>query len=72
MATLLRITAPYFTAGLEFNPRTKKVTNAAPILKWAVGKPVDHVTYWCKKKGFQYEEIKFADLRFIKNKGGAT
>jgi len=38
--TLIRITAPHFCAGALVDP-DGRVAEAAPIIRWAVGRPVD-------------------------------
>jgi len=48
MNALFQITAPHFCAGLISNAR--RVTKAAPILRWAVGKPMMQITQYCRSK----------------------
>jgi hypothetical protein len=55
---LVRITAPHFVAGLEYRKSTGVVTNAAPILGWTVGKDIEYVKAWCRKKNYTYEIVK--------------
>ena len=55
MKGLLRVTAPYYTAGavLENN-----ICVFAPgIIKWMIGKDSDYIIKYLKKKGFKIELI---------------
>jgi hypothetical protein len=49
---LIAIDAPYFYAGIIINDQYR-VTEAAPILQWTVGKHWDEVAKWCGRKGFK-------------------
>ena len=53
---LLRITAPHFVAGAvwEFNHGWVCV-DAAPIIKWMVGKPPAQIRDYILKKNWSYE-----------------
>lgn len=45
------VRAPHFCAGLVFDAETALVTEAAPILKWAVGKSWAYCAgYFARKK----------------------
>lgn len=48
--TLWHVTAPHFCAGLEV--RHGRVTLAAPILAWAVGKLWGEVRAYARRKGW--------------------
>ena len=48
--TLLQITAPHFCAGLVVE--ADRVVQAAPILRWMLGKPEDLVRWHCQRKGW--------------------
>ena len=48
---LIRITAPHFVAGLVI--RDAYATEAAPILRWAIGKHEDWLREWFKRKGWR-------------------
>lgn len=50
---LYRITAPHFVAGL--NTEVGVVVEAAPILKWALGKDIDYLKEYFKRKNWQIE-----------------
>lgn len=54
---LLRIEAPYFVAGAEFEKSAGKwhCVRAAPIIKWMVGTPTDKIVAWLKTKGYSYQ-----------------
>lgn len=53
------VRAPHFCAGLVFDGQTSLVTEAAPILKWAVGKSWAYcAAYFARKK---YEVVLLAD-----------
>lgn len=53
--TLVRVVTSYFVAGLLVeNGIVKK---AAPILRWTVGKPLEDVYAWVKKKGGSMEML---------------
>jgi len=47
---LILITAPHFCAGFEHDGR--HVTNAAPILRYMIGKHVNWCLHYAKKKGW--------------------
>jgi hypothetical protein len=51
--TLVRVTAPHFCAGLIV--RNGVVTGAAPIIRWAMGKPWTEVERYCNKKRWKVE-----------------
>ena len=48
--TLWQITAPHFCAGVVVVSNV--VTEAAPILKWTIGKPWREVREYAKSKGW--------------------
>lgn len=54
-ATLWRITAPHYTAGL-ITVGTRCV-HAAPILRWAVGKELDYLIRYFHRKRFKVERV---------------
>jgi hypothetical protein len=45
---LYRVDAPHFCAGLEAD--NGKVIRAAPIIGWMVGRRLDHIADYCRKK----------------------
>jgi hypothetical protein len=49
---LVAIDAPYFYAGVVLDDDLK-VTDAAPILQWTIGKHWDEVARWCTRKNFK-------------------
>ncbi len=52
---LLRISAPHFVAGVILWDGV--VVNAAPILRWSVGKTEGHLRDYCHRKHWQIETI---------------
>lgn len=48
---LYQIYAKHFTAGCIV--RNKKVTKAAPIIKWTIGKYIADIKLYCVKKGYK-------------------
>lgn len=54
---LVRVTVPHFCAGIVV--RDEVVVEAAPILKWAIGKPLEEVARWAlRKKGGSVEVVR--------------
>jgi hypothetical protein len=49
---LVRVEAPHFVAGIEVNERGMCM-NAAPILKWCIGKKTDFLRDYFKGKGWK-------------------
>ena len=47
---MIRIDAPHFVAGVLIEDG--KVTKAAPILAWMIGKPEGYVEFYCRRKGW--------------------
>lgn len=63
---LYQVRAPHFTAGVVTDDRTQTIVLAAPILRWAVGKPMSELTSWViSKRG----TIVQADERHLKQDG---
>lgn len=52
---LSQITTPYYCAGILWNENDRVIKKAAPILQWSVGKTIDYLQMWCKKKKYKYE-----------------
>jgi hypothetical protein len=52
--TLYRIEAPHFVAGLLVDPRGR-VCEAAPILRWAMGKTIAEIQRYAARKGWHIE-----------------
>lgn len=48
--TLVRVVAPHFVAGFETDGI--RVTVAAPILKYLIGKTEDYARHYIKQKGW--------------------
>ncbi len=48
---LVQVTAPHFCAGLVM--RDKVCVEAAPILKWCVGKGEHYLSHYFKQKGWK-------------------
>ena len=53
--TTYRITAPHFCAAVIES--SGFVTQAAPILRWAVGRPWPYCRYHCEKQGWTIEPL---------------
>lgn len=51
---LVYVDAPHFCAAL-FHVNGK-IIDAAPILRWAIGKQLDWFLAYCKRKGWKYEQ----------------
>lgn len=54
--TLVRITAPHFTAGIEVT--TQVVTRVPPIMRWALHKTMHEVLDYCRRRGYKVEITK--------------
>ena len=50
-----RIEAPHFVAGIKTETRSgvEAVTVAAPIVRWMIGKPMDHIVRYVLGKGWK-------------------
>ena len=57
MSTLYQITAPHYCAGLTVN-NFGIVSDAAPIINWAIGKNYLDVFRQFRKKGYKIECVK--------------
>lgn len=58
---LLRISAPHFVAGIELwsgYDKDDPVNKPAPILKYMKTWTVSRIMRYCRKKGWQYQEVK--------------
>jgi len=49
---LVRVDAPHFCAGIEIN-ESGMCMNAAPILKWCIGKKTDFLRGYFNRKGWK-------------------
>lgn len=47
---LYQVDVGYFCCGIVVDENTRRVTEAAPIMKWAVGKHLDDVRRWVLSK----------------------
>lgn len=56
-ATLIRVEAPHFVAGIQVNERGMCM-NAAPILKWCIGKRTDFLRDYFRRKGWKATVVK--------------
>lgn len=59
-AMLVRVVAPHFCAGIEINERGMCV-NAAPILKWCIGKKTDFLRDYFKRKRWKANIVRNLD-----------
>lgn len=48
---LVRVVAPHYVAGLI--TRDGIIVEAAPILKWSVGRSWEFFRWWCRRKGYE-------------------
>lgn len=55
MQRLYRIQTDYYTAGVI--TKSGRIIKAAPVLKWAIGKPITKLQRWAKKKGAKFEMV---------------
>ncbi len=53
---LIRITAPHYVAGIIVS-KNDIIINAAPILKWTIGKRWGKVAAYFDRKGFHYKIV---------------
>lgn len=61
MKTIMRVRAPHYCAGLVHDGR--KVTEAAPILRWTMSKTVPYLRSYFSGKGFEVEEFPFPAVK---------
>ena len=54
--TIAMVTAPFYCSAVII--RDGVVVEAAPILRWAVGKPWPEVESYCQRKKYQIEILK--------------
>lgn len=55
-----RIEAPHFVAGFETDLKPKAgvcVVRAAPIIKWALGKPANELFKYARRKGWKVTNL---------------
>jgi hypothetical protein len=52
-----RVTLKHFCCGIVVNQQGTKVQDAAPIMRWAIGKPFSQVRSWVEGKGGTLEFI---------------
>lgn len=69
---LLSINAPHFNAGAVFHRTDRwRCVEAAPIIKWMVGKNILALRSYLQKKGWEHEWIKLED-KIEKEQGADT
>lgn len=56
MTNLYQIRTSYFTCGIETD-ENDLIIDAAPILKWAIGKNLSFVKNWVYRKGGEVNKI---------------
>ena len=57
---LFRISAPHFVAGIEcydFGDRPIPIHRTAPILGYMVAWSLDEIMRYCKRKGWEIDEV---------------
>jgi len=52
---MIRITAPHFCAGAIF--RHGKIVEAAPIIKWMIGRSVADMRRYCEQMAWRFEML---------------
>lgn len=52
---LIQVTAPHFCAGIVI--KDGRCVDAAPILKWAIGKDWGYLTSYFRRKGWRFERV---------------
>lgn len=52
MERTVLVVAPHFAAGLVISNETNKVIDAAPIIRWAIGRHVKDLNPYFNKKGW--------------------
>lgn len=57
---LVQVTAPHFCAGIVINERGMCV-EAAPILRWCIGKRTGFLQDYVKRKGWKARTIRYID-----------
>ncbi|HEY2534698.1 MAG TPA: hypothetical protein VGJ20_43455 [Xanthobacteraceae bacterium] len=57
MEKLIRIEAPHFVAGIVID-RKNMVVDAAPILKWMIGRDVHDCLSYFEKQGYRVTTLK--------------
>lgn len=55
MRETYRIAAPHFVAGVE--TENGVIVRAAPIVKWALRKPIMELLQYCRRKGWQITNL---------------
>jgi len=55
--TLYQVTAPHYCAGFLASPKSSRVLQAAPILRWTEGRSLREVIMYLRGKGYRVEEI---------------
>lgn len=57
---LVRVVAPHFVAGAIFLPQNGQwtCTEAAPIIKWMIGKTDKEIKTYCTKKNWTATKVK--------------
>ena len=67
---LYQVKAPHFTAGLV--SRDGKVVDAAPILRWTMGRREYGVMVYCRRKAWNMEMISSRSIRTHGATGSAS
>jgi hypothetical protein len=54
-----QVTAPHFCVGIETDDRDGEevIIEAAPILRWAIGKTLKEFCNYCSRKGWEVEDV---------------
>lgn len=65
---LWQITAPHFCAGL--NELDGRVNDAAPIISWTIGRDVEWLCSYCRKKGWTMRIVRTYSQREAERAGG--
>jgi hypothetical protein len=54
---MYQITAPHFVAGFEVDRASSICNDAAPIIKWVIGRHLFNIMMYCKREGWGIKEV---------------
>jgi hypothetical protein len=58
-----RIVAPHFVCGIELDPSSARVVDAAPIVRYMVGWSAKRVASYCTRRGWEIARLRQNPLR---------
>lgn len=59
MTDLYRATLPHYCCGFEVERSSGDILDAAPIMRWAVGKKLEAFKKWAESKGGKIELVSY-------------